>query len=255
MALGAEVEAKNQFREALRLNPDGYPAILALAQILAGQDSLKAADSLAHTAIFRFPAFREGHALLADLRRRAGSNPEDSSDSQRPAFGAFPDPYEDSLRAMGLTAFWHQERAQGHAARGEWDAAVAELREALRIRPEPENFGRLGEILSRSGKTQEAERALGRGLTAFPENPILLNTMGFVFASLRKAEEAIPWYRRAIQANPSDPAGYRNLALALAAAGRMDDARRHCRESLALFPGDAPLSEHCSAIQTFGKSP
>ena len=254
LARGDFEAAKARFRGALRLNPEGYPARLALAQALAAQDSAAAADSLIGRAISDFPGYREAYALRADAQRRTGSGSGDSSWLEKPAFGSFPDPYEDSLVAMGMTSFWYQDRAERNVRKGRLHEAAREYRMALRIRPDADAFAKLGEVLARAGKTLEAERELNRGLSAYPEDANLLNTMGFLFSAQRRADEAIPWYRRAAAASPLDPAGHRNLALALAATGRLEEARKGCAEALGRLPGNRDLHQDCGVVDSLSKA-
>jgi tetratricopeptide (TPR) repeat protein len=52
-------------------------------------------------------------------------------------------------------------------------------------------------------------------------------------------EQAVAWCRRAIEANRNYPAGYFQLAAALARLGRLDEARSAAKAGLALNPAYA----------------
>ena len=52
-------------------------------------------------------------------------------------------------------------------------------------------------------------------------------------------EQAVAWFRRAIEANRNNPPVYLNLAAALAQLGRLDEARSAVKAGLALNPAFA----------------
>jgi Flp pilus assembly protein TadD len=62
---------------------------------------------------------------------------------------------------------------------------------------------------------------------------------GLANLHLGKFEQAVAWFRRAIEANRNYPAANFNLAAALAQLGRMDEARSAANAGLALNPAFA----------------
>ena len=63
-----------------------------------------------------------------------------------------------------------------------------------------------------------------------------MTTAGSAKLHLGSYEQAIAWFRRAIEANRNNPPAYLNLAAALAQLGRLDEARSAVRAGPALNP-------------------
>jgi tetratricopeptide (TPR) repeat protein len=61
-----------------------------------------------------------------------------------------------------------------------------------------------------------------------------MNTAGGAKLHLGSYEQAVTWFRRAIEANRNNPPAYLNLAAALAQLGRLDEARSAAKAGLAL---------------------
>ncbi len=65
---------------------------------------------------------------------------------------------------------------------------------------------------------------------------IWMTTAGSAKLHLGSYEQAVAWFRRAIEANRNNPPAYLNLAAALAQLGRLDEARSAVRAGLPLNP-------------------
>lgn len=111
--------------------------------------------------------------------------------------------------------------------------AIADIRERFL---DPYSFLRAGTANERTGDHAGAERAFRRGLELAPNDPEILNALGWtLFQSGRPAEAAVE-YERALAANPEHAKSHNNLALALVELGRLDEAASHFRASLAIEP-------------------
>ena len=65
---------------------------------------------------------------------------------------------------------------------------------------------------------------------------VWMNYAGMAKNHLGSWEQAVAWFRRAIEANRNFPTAYFQLAAALAQLGRLDEARSAVKAGLALNP-------------------
>ena len=78
-----------------------------------------------------------------------------------------------------------------------------------------------------------------RGIRVSPLDPILHVTLagiGFALIELRRFDEAVAFFKRAIRQNSSDPLAFRGLASALAHLGRDAEAREAAARLLEIDP-------------------
>ena len=92
------------------------------------------------------------------------------------------------------------------------------------------------------GRAEETEAHIAEALRLSPRDTLAYVWMiiaGFAKNHLGNYDELVAWLRRAIEANRNYPAGYFNLAAALAQLGRLDEARSAVTAGLALNPAFA----------------
>ena len=89
------------------------------------------------------------------------------------------------------------------------------------------------------GRAEETEAHIAEALRLSPRDTmayIWMTTAGSAKLHLGSYEQAVAWFRRAIEANRNNPPAYLNLAAALAQLGRLDEARSAVRVGLPLNP-------------------
>ena len=89
------------------------------------------------------------------------------------------------------------------------------------------------------GRAEETEAHIAEALRRSPRDTmayIWMTTAGSAKLHLGSYEQAVAWFRRAIEANRNNPPAYLNLAAALAQLGRLDEARSAVRVGLPLNP-------------------
>jgi tetratricopeptide (TPR) repeat protein len=94
----------------------------------------------------------------------------------------------------------------------------------------------LGVALKAEGKPQEALRWYRRALEVTPNNPEALNNAGVALMSLGQAQEAVRQYREALRIWPDYALAHNNLATALASLGDREAAIREYSEALRIKP-------------------
>jgi tetratricopeptide (TPR) repeat protein len=94
-----------------------------------------------------------------------------------------------------------------------------------------------GKILT--GRAEEAEAHVSEALRLSPRDSMAYTWMTDVGSAknhLGSYEQAVGWFRRAIEANRNYPVAHFHLAAALALLGRLDEARSAVKAGLALNP-------------------
>ncbi|MDG2049340.1 MAG: tetratricopeptide repeat protein [Myxococcota bacterium] len=114
------------------------------------------------------------------------------------------------------------------------------------------SFLRAGMANERTGDYPGAIRAYRRGLEAEPENPELLNSLGFSLFQLGRSEEAVEALEEALEADPSHWKAHNNLALASVDLGELELAEAHYRESLSLRPQPAIYNDLGFVLERLG---
>ncbi|MEY4762926.1 MAG: hypothetical protein RLZZ200_2782 [Pseudomonadota bacterium] len=169
-----------------------------------------------------------GYALLADssasLAARAGAARVLLKQGKREQALSLFDGYlkqhpESAIEVAGA-------RAQLFAGRGEAATAVAVLDEALKEYPNhPQLQYQRATMLERAGRHAEAERSFEALRKQRPEDPGVANALGFTLAdhnrSLERAENLI---RQALGASPDNPAILDSLGWVRYRRGHLDDA-------------------------------
>jgi TolB-like protein/class 3 adenylate cyclase len=89
------------------------------------------------------------------------------------------------------------------------------------------------------GRAEDSEAHIGEALRLSPRDTqayIWMNTVGLAKLHLGSWQQAVAWFRRAIEANRNNPPAYLNLAAALAQLGRLDEAHSAVKAGLSLDP-------------------
>ena len=89
------------------------------------------------------------------------------------------------------------------------------------------------------GRPEETEAHVGEALCLSPRDTtayVWMLIVGMAKLYLGSCEQAVAWYRRAIEVNRSYTVAYFGLAAALARLGRLDEARSAVKAGLTLNP-------------------
>ena len=131
---------------------------------------------------------------------------------------------------LGLVEIYTRRAAEG----------IAECEHALAL---DRNLAVAHAIIGRGkifvGRAEEIEAHIAEALRLSPRDTmayIWMTTAGVAKLHLGSYEQAVAWFRRAIEANRNYPYRYFMLAAALAQLGRLDEARSAVKAGLALNP-------------------
>ena len=117
-----------------------------------------------------------------------------------------------------------------------FDEAEEAFLELLALRPDDVNAANyLGYLWAdRNVRLDEALALVHQAVTAEPENPAFLDSLGWVYYRLGSMDEAEFWLRRAIELNDGDGTLFAHLGEVLLARGEIDEASRYLRLALDL---------------------
>lgn len=124
------------------------------------------------------------------------------------------------------------------------DEAVADLRYIAERHPDDATaMNALGYTLAdRTDQLQEAMRLIARALELAPDNPAIVDSMGWVLHRLGRNEEALEYLEQAWSMQ-RDPEVAAHLGEVLWSLGRKDEARRLWNEAIVEFPDSDVLLE------------
>ena len=145
---------------------------------------------------------------------------------------------------------------QIHAARGDFDAAVASLRRAVELKPDvPEANASLGDIYMRQGDFRAATEALRAELAARPGNVKARNTLATVLDLDGKSDEAISELRAIVAVKPNYADARYLFGKILLARGSEAEAIGHLEVAARLAPEDANIPYQLGqAYQRLGRT-
>ena len=106
----------------------------------------------------------------------------------------------------------------------------------------------LGGLFQRQGRFEEAENLLQEAFERYPDNPALLNSLGFLYADWGvNLEEAVDLLERALRQDPSNGAYLDSLGWAYFKLGRAEEALRLLQQAAARMP-EQEVFEHLGQV-------
>ena len=123
---------------------------------------------------------------------------------------------------------------------GEWERAQADLKQALTLSPEqPYVLNYLGySWIDRRDNLEEAEGLVRRASELRPEDGFIADSLGWVYFVTGRYEEAVRELERAVQLEPGDPTINEHLGDAYWKVGRRNEARFQWAHALRMDPDE-----------------
>lgn len=133
--------------------------------------------------------------------------------------------WSDTIAKRPRNAMAHSDLGTVLRAQGRLDEAVAEYREALRLKPMyPEAHYNLANLLAQQGHAGEAAEHYGAALRMRPDFWEARVNFGVLLLNDGRYDEAVEQFSAALRLNPDDEHARYNLAVTLARQGKMDAA-------------------------------
>ncbi len=253
-------------RVAEALRPDHVPARLMSARMLGtmGQYDLAVAayasvppeaPGFVMAELGRAEALErsgEAEAAQAVLEALAESHPQfavvhislgDLLRRER-QFDAASQAYDAALELLGepLPNHWPVwfSRAITHEREGRWPQAEADFRQALELNPEqPHVLNYLGySLVERRESLDEALEMIRRAVAGEPDSGYIVDSLGWAYYRLGRFDEALEHMERAVELMPTDAVLNDHLGDVFWALGRKREARFQWQRALSLGPAD-----------------
>ena len=148
----------------------------------------------------------------------------------------------DGLIAEAKTPDWtlHYARGQALERSGRWKEAEADLSHALKLRPEePELLNYLGYAwIDRGERLQEALAMVEKAVAANPRSGAIVDSLGWAHYRLGNYQKAVEVLEEAVELEAGDPEINNHLGDAYWMVGRKDEAGFQWRRVLTLDPDD-----------------
>ena len=143
------------------------------------------------------------------------------------------------------------ELASGYFARGQFNTALDEIKQALAIKPDMrEAINLRGLIYAAMGEPQLADDSFKRALTLFPRDPDTLHNYGWLLCQQQRWQAAEVQFELALaQTNYRAPS--RTLlakGVCEARAGRMVEAERSLSRAFEFDPSSAPVAVNLAEV-------
>jgi tetratricopeptide (TPR) repeat protein len=235
-------EARGQYEQALRIDPNNNSARLSLAKTLLKMGEAAVAIPSVQDYISRVPSDYEGYLVLGEAYRWQG----DFAKAEEQLWHAVklkPENY-DARYTLGMVL----------ARTGRTDEAKTELEEAKKLNPYAEGahyelshiYARMKDI--RRAKEEADAFQLDRDRNGEALTIDLLRIKGDDFLRKGNAQDAANTYREAIKINPVDPGMHYNLALALTKLGDQTGEKQELERAVELGPKVAEAHNRLGTI-------
>jgi Flp pilus assembly protein TadD len=256
---GQSAAAKDEFTEALRIQPDFMAGRNDFGTFLLSQGDLITASIIYKEGLKLRPDDSDAHNDYGVVLIRAGDAPgarkefekaiELKDDNPEPHHNlglllmtvgdldAAIVQFNSAVRLRPSYVDAHFDLGRALIRTGRLEDAIAQFREVLRL--QRGHFGalyNLGISLTKLGKAGEAIKEYTQALRANPNDAELRLALGLALVKLGNDREAIPNFIEAIRLRPENADAHYELALALAKLGRIDEAIAHNEEALNLRP-------------------
>ncbi len=140
--------------------------------------------------------------------------------------------------AGGADWFIYYARGIAHERLGKWDLAEADLRQALALEPDQPNvLNYLGySLVDKNMKLEEALEMIRKAVAARPDDGYITDSLGWALYRLGRYEEAVRHMERAAELTPTDPIINDHLGDVYWAVGRNREARVQWQRALSFDP-------------------
>jgi len=109
---------------------------------------------------------------------------------------------------------------------------------------------RRGQQFYREKKYDQALQAFQQAVQLKPNDPVLLNNLGFIYYKLDRYDDALAWLQKTLEADPKRKEAHGNIAELYLKMGRRTEAKEHYEQYLALWPNSPKAAEVREILKT-----
>ncbi|MBO6602744.1 tetratricopeptide repeat protein [Boseongicola sp. H5] len=214
--------------------PEDHPA--AIAATLGRAEALNAMDRQ-EEAVALLQALTEDRPELASVQAALGDMLR-----RMERFGEAAAAYDAALAQVDQdqTRYWFLFYARGISLEreGRWDEAEADFRRALELNPDqPQVLNYLGySLVEQRRNLDEALQMIERAVAAEPRSGYIVDSLGWVLYRLERFDEAVAPMERAVELLPNDPIVNDHLGDVYYMVGRTREAEFQWHRALSFEP-------------------
>lgn len=181
-------------------------------------------------------------AVRIEAARLLAGLPANVMGQQAPALDRAVAEYEASQRENADRPEAHLNLGNLYASRGEFAAAEAAYRDALKLDPRfAPAYANLADLKANGESLSAAEEILRAGLRSIPDSAVLHHSLGLIAFRQKKPQQALSELRRAVTLAPADPRYAYVYGVAMHDLSSPDEGLALLRSALERFPNDHDL--------------
>lgn len=230
--------AQSHLQLARFLSPKSGAALFSLAKVYENQDRFERANAYYEEIPESSPYYRRAR-LEAALNLDRLDQFEAAEARIKELIEADPDDLITVLSLGGIYAR-HEKYAEAAAV---YEPAIARLEDTERHHWSL--FYRRGIAYERTDRWDEAEKDFKKALELSPEQPDVLNYLGYSWVDMGiKLDEGLEMIRKAVELRPNSGFIIDSLGWAYYRLGRYEDAVEQLERALKLMPSDPVVNDH-----------
>jgi tetratricopeptide (TPR) repeat protein len=227
-------EAGEQFRKALKLDPNHVYSMIGIVAISLRLGDEESAKEFSSKAIKLKPDDVELRNLIGERwMRDAGSSKYLPEAESR---------FKEALLINPKFVPAHVNLARLYILMKKIDDGIKEYQQAISIQPQnPELRRELSYIYLNIGKVDEGLAEAKKMVELAPQNPVYHNGLGEIYLDKKQLDEALNEFQQAVNLNPKYSPAYVNIGKVYIAQGQFDKAIGEINKAIANDPdyGDA----------------
>ena len=235
-------QAETMYRVAARRPQDALQASQGLSTALYAQNRFWEAMQAAQRALQARPNDPGSRFLLASATLEYGAQFSNLT-TQRRALAQARNGFQKLAAVPPDNAEVYDRLGKACLLLQDWNGAVAALRRALALSPQPETYARLAQAEKGVSDTAAAQDALEKGLARYPASADLHDLHGQMLQSGSQAGEQqaeagqdLAEFQKAVALQPKNERYLEHEGAALVRAGRLPEARTTFEEAAQLDP-------------------
>ena len=235
-------EAREQFAEAVLINPEQYAGWSNLGVVMRTQGQLEESIVCFSEALRIKPDFAAAHNNLGMALSEQGK------------LDAAVEHYLQALEIEQDYVIAHCNLGRTLLATGKLEEAAGRFSEAAQLDPDcAEAYSGLGSVLLKQGMTDEAVEQLSEALSIDPDNVDANHNLGVAMLIQGNNEAAAASFSEVLRVKPEDAEAHFSLGMALMAQGKLGQAAGEFEDVLRLRPGHREARAYLERIRRAGR--
>jgi len=185
----------------------------------------------------------EGGEFIFELKPQALSSSTEQLDAQSLKLSAKLDTLEKEIGSKQAELLKLQQSIQAETTKLAQMGKSTATRSAAASKPKAYELDRQGQQLYREKKYTEAEQRFKAAVEMKPNDPVLLNNLGFLYYAMGRYSDAVTYLQKTLAIDPKRKEAHGNIAEVYYRMGRKADAKTESEQYLALYPNSPQAAE------------